>query len=192
MLESLIREVEDRADFHHGCRKDARSEDAVLGSSGHHIVGVCQRRNRYGAGMSSIVLNGLVKRHADLTGEAEAIRSRQDEISATLVHLEAVILLFDPNYDLQSVRPRRYTSGEPYYVRPHARIVLSILREVGAPTTTRDIIKRVIAVEDRDPRDPAVRRDTAKRVLNALQRQRAKGVVGSQRTEGNHLLWAII
>ena len=142
--------------------------------------------------MASIVLNGLVKRHADLAGEAEAIRSRLDEISAKLVHLEAVILLFDPNYDLRAVRPRRYTADEPYYVRPHARIVLTLLREAAEPIATREIVRRVMEVEERDPRDPAVRRDTAKRVLNALQRQRAKGTVRSERTDGAHILWAIV
>ena len=65
---------------------------------------------------TSIVLNGLVKRHADLLGEAEAIRARLDEISAALMHLDATILLFDPAFDLTAVRPRKHTVEDSYYV----------------------------------------------------------------------------
>ena len=141
--------------------------------------------------MSSFVLNGLVKRHADLMGEAEAIRARLDEISAALVHLDATILLFDPTFDLAAVRPRRHNVEDSYYARPHARIVLSLLREAGRRLTTAEIKHRVMAMEGLDARDPRVRQETAKRVSNALNRQRMRGTVRSEAGEGQAVLWSL-
>lgn len=134
----------------------------------------------YRATMSTFVLNGLVKRHADLMGEAEAIRTRLDEISAALLHPDATILLVDPAFDLAAVRPRRHTADDAYYARPHARIVLEILRDAGKPLATAEIKHRVMAMERLNARDPRLRQETAKRVSNALNRQRMRGTVRSE------------
>ena len=64
-----------------------------------------------------------------------------------LVHVDAVILLFDPTFNLSNVRPRRHTTEDTYYLRPHARIVLGILREAGQPLTTAEIKYRVMSIE---------------------------------------------
>ena len=141
---------------------------------------------------TSIVLNGLVKRHADLLGEAEAIRAQLDEISAALIHLDATILLLDPAFDLTAVRPRNHMVEDPYYARPHARIILGLLREAGEPLTTVEIKHRVMAMEGLDARDPRVRRETGKRVSNALNRQRMRGTVRSEPGDGHVVKWAVV
>ena len=141
---------------------------------------------------TSIVLNGLVKRHADLLGEAEAIRARLDEISAALFHLDATILLFDPAFDLTAVRPRKHTVEDSYHVRPHARIILGLLREAGEPLTMGEIKHRVMAMQGLDARDPRVRRETGKRVSNALNRQRMRGTVRAEPGENHAVRWAVV
>ncbi len=53
------------------------------------------------------VLSGLARKRAELAGEAEALRARLAQIAASLEHLDAAIRLFDPDYDLAAIRPKR-------------------------------------------------------------------------------------
>ena len=57
--------------------------------------------------MAEHVLSGLAKRRAELAGEADALRARLAAIATDLGHLDAVIRLFDPDYDLGAIRPKR-------------------------------------------------------------------------------------
>jgi hypothetical protein len=57
--------------------------------------------------VTDFVLSGLVKRRAELAGEAEVIRARLAAIAADLGHLDAVIRQFDPAFDVAAIRPRK-------------------------------------------------------------------------------------
>ena len=55
----------------------------------------------------SPVLSGLIRKRAEMAGEAEALRTRLAAIAASMGHVDAVIGLFDPSFDFASIRPKR-------------------------------------------------------------------------------------
>lgn len=57
--------------------------------------------------MSQQIIAGLVKRRAELAGEAEALKARIAGIATDIGHLDATIRLFDPDHDIAAIRPKR-------------------------------------------------------------------------------------
>jgi hypothetical protein len=83
--------------------------------------------------MTDPVLSGLVKRRAELAGEADALRGRLAQIAADLGHLDATIRLFDPDFDLAAIRPKRARSGVDANRGATIRHALDVLRRAGKP-----------------------------------------------------------
>jgi len=90
--------------------------------------------------MVDYVLTGLVKRRAELAGEIEATHARLRKLMADIERLDAAILQFDPDYKLESIRPRAFRLPKDCAERGDmTRIVLDILRQASEPLITRDI-----------------------------------------------------
>jgi hypothetical protein len=53
------------------------------------------------------VLSALARKCGELAGEVGALRARLTRIGADLAHIGATIHLFDPDYDLTSIRSKR-------------------------------------------------------------------------------------
>ena len=58
--------------------------------------------------MTDYVLTGLVKRRAELAGEIEATHERLRKMIEELDKLDSVILQFDPNYQVDAIKPRAF------------------------------------------------------------------------------------
>ena len=85
-------------------------------------------------------MGGLTRQYARTLG---AIRAGQDQAD-DLVHLAAVIRMFDPDADLAAIKPvRPYTHHGRRDGRQWSRMALDALRVTAAPLTTREIAKRV-------------------------------------------------
>lgn len=54
------------------------------------------------------VISALVKRRADLLGEIEHTQLHIRKLSADLEHLDATIRQFDPDYQLQEIKPKGF------------------------------------------------------------------------------------
>jgi hypothetical protein len=142
--------------------------------------------------MADYVVAGLVKRRAELTGEADALRTRVTQIAADIAHLDAVIRQFDPDFDLAAIRPKRVHAVNAAGRGETCRFVLDVLREAVAPMTTADIAARLIAKHGMEGQDRQGRHRAMGRVGIALRRQRENGIVRSVSGPGQFVLWEII
>lgn len=79
--------------------------------------------------MVDYVLSGLVKRRAELAGEADALKARLARIATDLGHLDATIRLFDPDHDVAGIRPRRPRGPDVAGRGEMTRAILAVLRE---------------------------------------------------------------
>jgi hypothetical protein len=52
------------------------------------------------------VLSALVSRRAELTGEIEGLECQDDQLRADLLHIEAAIRIFAPDYRPNEIRPK--------------------------------------------------------------------------------------
>ena len=120
--------------------------------------------------MTEHVLSGLTKRRAELAGEAVQLRARLAAIAADMGHLDAVIRLFDPEYDLVAIRPKRPRGPDVAGRGERSRALLAVLREAGEPLATAEIVRRMMARTGQDAEDRRLVRMLTKRISMALAR----------------------
>ncbi len=99
--------------------------------------------------------------------------------------------MFNPDYDLAAIRPKRVGAGSAAGRGEMSRAVLGVLREAAGPTTTAAVVAaimtgRAMAGQDRKAVDLMMGR-----VGMALRRQERNGVVRSEREPGQAVAWRL-
>ena len=142
--------------------------------------------------MTNYVLDGLLKRRAEIAGDIENTHARLREMIIALENLDATILQFDPSYRVESIRPKAFRPPKDWANRGEmTRIILSVLRQAAEPLTTRDIALQLLVERALDKNDQRLLRLMTKRVGVALRLQRDKGGVKSDQGPGQYQLWEI-
>ena len=140
--------------------------------------------------MTEHVLAGLLKRRAEMNGEAIRLRVRLQEIEIALPRLDAAIQVFAPAIDPTGLRPIRYRAPNSVGFGHWSRAALDVLRVAGEPLSTKEIVARVMDRLSVDGENGPVRRLVTKRVGHALQHQRTKGLVRSAKGVGQ-VVWEV-
>ena len=138
---------------------------------------------------NSYVIAGLVKRRAELAGEAEALKKRLTQIGTDLGHLDATIRLFDPDHDIAAIRPKRPRGPGVAGRGEMSRFILGVLRGAPEPMTTASIVERLMAARGMAADDARAKRTAMKRVGMALGRQRENGAVRKTQGPGQPVVW---
>lgn len=142
--------------------------------------------------MTDYVLTGLVKRRATLSGEIDQTYERLRKMVADLEALDATISQFDPNFIVESIKPKAFRPPKDWAHRGEmSRMVLSILRMATEPMTSRDIALEMLISRALDKRDQKLLRLMTKRVGVALRTQRENGVVAASQGPGQFKVWEI-
>src|SRR5215211_1120879 len=140
-----------------------------------------------------IVINGLVRRRAELAGDIENTQKKLGDLVEDLEKLDAVILQFDPSYQIQSITPKAWRPPEHWSKRGEmSRVILGILRQATEPLTTRDIALQLLTERALDKNDKGLVRLMTKRVAVSMRDYRNKGVVRSVEGPGQYNLWEIV
>lgn len=142
--------------------------------------------------MTDYVLQGLVKRRAALAGEIEATHARLRQMIDDLEKLDSVILQFDPEHNVEGIKPKAFRPPEDWAHRGEmTKSVLSILRQAVEPMTTRDIALEMLVTRALNTQDQRLLALMVKRVGVALRLQRNNGVVRSVNGPGQFMLWEV-
>jgi hypothetical protein len=82
--------------------------------------------------MNDFVLNGLVKRRAQLAGDIENTHETLRKMILDLESLDATIVQFDPDFQVESIKPKAFRPPKDWSNRGQmSRIILSVLRQVA-------------------------------------------------------------
>lgn len=88
----------------------------------------------------SHVISALVAKKAALSGEVVALQRQIAVLETHLSHIDATIKLFEPDYDLRSIRPKRIIAKQRYFQRGEVMImVLDVLRTADKALSTREV-----------------------------------------------------
>ncbi|MGB6504359.1 MAG: hypothetical protein WBE99_13030, partial [Xanthobacteraceae bacterium] len=120
----------------------------------------------------------LVRLHADLGGKILANRKEAERLAESMKHVEAVIRLFDPGYDVTRIAPRRRYKGNGLFRRGTIiRSALDVLRKAQMPLTAREVTERMLAA--RGVPEPAAKamRGLIASVQTSLQNHTGKSVL---------------
>ena len=142
--------------------------------------------------MTSYVIHALVQKRAELSGDIENTHDRLKRMIQELEHLDKTLLMFDPTYQVESIKPKAFRPPENWSKRGEmTRLILGILRKAAEPMTTRDIALKMLAERAMDVGDMKLMRLMRSRCAVALRGQRDKGVVRSIDGPGQYNLWEL-
>lgn len=123
-------------------------------------------------------INGLLKKRAELFGEAETIRDRLAAIKNDIGALDRVLSSLGYEGDLDAAMPRQ--KREVLFGRGElSKAIMAELRHSPGPLSSRDIAREVVAMRGEDARDRRYLSDLTKRVSKALRSLRNDGFVRS-------------
>ncbi len=87
----------------------------------------------------------LVQLHAELGGRRIASLQEAEQCADAMKHVEAVIKICDPAFDVHSIAVRRRNQTNPWFKRGHMlRTILDVLRAATEPLTAREIAERML------------------------------------------------
>jgi hypothetical protein len=142
--------------------------------------------------VNEFVVSGLVKRRAALAGEIEAMHEQLRKMVADLENLDATIRQFDPNFRVETIKPKGFRPPSDWSNRGQmSRIILSVLRQASEPLTSREIALQLLVERALDKSDQRLLRLMTKRVGVALRLQRDNGAVRCEQGPGQYMLWEI-
>ena|SRR5947207_14822342 len=142
--------------------------------------------------MNEFVLNGLVKRRAQLAGDIENSHEALRKMVLDLESLDATIVQFDPDFQVETIKPKAFRPPKDWSNRGQmSRITLSVLRQASEPLTAREIALQLLVEGALDKSDQRLLRLMTKRVGVALRGQRENGVVRSAQGPGQYTLWEV-
>lgn len=137
------------------------------------------------------VITALSKKRAELSGDIERMQRELSDKIAALEKLDATLLLFDPSYEIASIKPKAFRPPEDWSKRGEmTRLILGILRKATEPLTSADIAAQLIAERALEPTEKLQRLMT-KRVGVALRGLRDRDIAASEAGPGQSVLWQI-
>jgi hypothetical protein len=136
------------------------------------------------------VVAGLKDKRSELSGIIADLERRINQHWADLLHVDAVLRLFAPDIEPETIRPKTVRRRNEWF-RPGelARMVLDILRLAPAPLSIKDITVQVMQRRQIDPHDARTAERLRKLVNNALKRQAADRV--ERLEEGLSVMWRV-
>jgi hypothetical protein len=91
----------------------------------------------------------LVRLHADIGGRILENKKEAERLAENAKAVEAVIHMFDPEFNARAIAARRRVTGNPWFKRGTLfRAALEALRAATEPMTVREIADAVLAAKD--------------------------------------------
>lgn len=136
------------------------------------------------------VLSALIGKRAELAGQIEVLQRELRDLIATIGHIDASIRVFDPNADIDDIKPKLPPRFQAFKGEV-SRLILNALRESKKPLPVSDLTLIVAAGRGINPDDKPFMRTLSKRVGACLRNLRKKKLVEMIRPPGSLGLWQI-
>lgn len=137
------------------------------------------------------VITALSRKRAEMSGDIERLHRELSDKIAALEKLDATLLLFDPEYEIASIRPKAFRPPEDWSKRGEmTRLILGIMRKAAEPLTSSDVAVQLIAERALEPTEKLQRLMT-KRVGVALRGLRDRGIAVSEPGPGMSVVWQL-
>lgn len=133
----------------------------------------------------------LAQLHAELGGKLQANKNLGERLARDMQHVEAVIKMLQPTFNLVQITARRRYKVNPHFKRGECfRSALDVLRTAEVPLTSREIAMRML--HKRGVKNPS--RDLIYETIGAvhasLQNHKTKAVTAHE--DKTPMRWTII
>ena len=137
------------------------------------------------------LLNGLVAKRAEITGQLEANRSEHLKLVSDLKVVDDTIRLFEPQVDLTLVRPKPVPVEHAAERGRVTGAVYDALREATTPLTALDLALMIMRQRQLDTADANLVRLIRRRVGACLIAKRKLGHVASAPLTKRRVAWTL-
>lgn len=129
------------------------------------------------------VIGLLRDKRSELAGVMVQLEHQLVQHRADLTHLDATMLLFDPDIRPGEIHPRQPRARSIWFGRDEClRLIYDELRDAAEPLTTRDLAERIMHVKAMPVADERRRELIQKTILGSLNR--AKQTIARVEIEG--------
>ncbi|MGC1464582.1 MAG: hypothetical protein WA792_02510 [Pseudolabrys sp.] len=130
----------------------------------------------------------LEQLHAELGGKILDNKAEAAKLAASMKHVEAVLRLLDPGYNVRGIAVRR-RKPNPWFRRGTVfRNAVDVLRTAEKPLSAREIVKAMLAAKGVTDAKPKAIRDLIGSVNASLKNNKGGQVVPS---DGWPVLWRL-
>lgn len=135
---------------------------------------------------------GLMRRRQEMSNRIEATQNALRQLVIDLDHIDATIRLFDPNVDLETIKPRPLPPKHQAFKGEVSRIVLTALRTSKEPMTTKALALKVMGERGLDTGDTGLVQLMGRRVHACLAHYRRKGLATALQGDGDLQVWKLV
>lgn len=136
------------------------------------------------------VLSALKLKRAELAGRIDALQDQLREAMIDVDHVDCTLRLFDPDIDLDEIKPKPLPPRHHAFKGQVTRAILAMLRAEGA-MDARTITQRLMAERELNLTDKTLAKAMQKRIGAALRNARDRALVGSTAGKSGMLVWEI-
>lgn len=137
-------------------------------------------------------VSALKSMRGEIAGRVDALQDQLRQALIDLDHVDCTILLFDPDADLEEIKPKPMPPRHHAFKGQVTRAILEMLRKAGTPLDGQVITRRLMEERELNLADKRLVRTIQKRVGAALRNMRERGLaVSSAPVKGGLLAWTI-
>lgn len=137
------------------------------------------------------VVTGLMTKRAELAGMLEHHQAKVRQLMIDLDAVDQALRLFNPDIELETIKPKPLPPRHAAYKGEVARIVLGTLRDAKRPCSTQELTMHVMAERGMNTADKGLVKTVTKRVGASLRHHRGKGLIRSVGGLGGLLVWEV-
>jgi ribosomal protein S8E len=139
------------------------------------------------------VISALVTKRGELAGQLENHKKEIARVAEELRHIDRTIKIFNPDYDLRSIKAKKVYTKSRYFKHGEAnKMLLDILRLQNAPMSTHDITSEVITRKAIIELDEAEEKALQASVYSILDRLEKNETVRKAGKDGLNTLWELV
>jgi len=138
------------------------------------------------------VVSQLITKKEELTGELNYHKGKMKQLEDVISSLDTSIKVFDPRFDIKSIKSKRYSPNKQYFQRGESHtLVLDVLRKAKAAITTNEITIEVMKKKRLDYEDKNLITSISKSLQATLNTQ-VKNKLIQKTNNGLSNCWEIV
>lgn len=134
----------------------------------------------------------LKDKRAEIAGRIDALQDQLRQQMIDLDHIDCTILIFDPDAQLDDIKPKPMPPRHHAFKGQVTRSILDMLRQSETPLDGLAITLRIMQERDLNVQDKKLVKTIQKRVGAALRNLRDRGLVNSEQGAGGLLVWGLM
>lgn len=140
----------------------------------------------------SHVISGLVAKHSELAGEIDYHQNKIKKIKVDIDAVETAIKVFDPDYDLRSIKLKAVRSKNHFFKHGESnKLLMDVIRDVDRDISTSGIVDEV-AKRKGIKLDSIDRKAFTASLFTVLKRLQSKSVIKEVDRVDNVIVWRMV